>query len=305
MYNFMNSLIIDPLIPCSEGEPITPHQTTLLKLLDSYFRDIKVMKTEHSTRNYAFLTDNLLHLLIYAQQAIKQSLKIVETELPPGQDEPVLQDLDVRLPKVSAGLILLAQCVNTICVQFQDVPDAALNDIGYQSVVVGSRSPGFIESLIGTVILFRLPSSMFKLVLCFIEVLRLLDQFLPRIVFGKAVPSPNTNTTTSHNDTKGFAYLKRDLVRLAGTLCYNNSGMQNRVRECEGIPVIMNLCVIDERNPCESRFLNHLRLITNLMILIDLQEHSLFVLRNILHENPENQAVVDALKRVEDPLTRP
>ncbi|GJJ11219.1 hypothetical protein Clacol_005451 [Clathrus columnatus] len=227
-----------------KGEPITPHQTTFLKLLDSYLRDIKSIRNRPSSCNYAFLTDTLLYLSSYTQQAIKQFSTSEQ------------QGLDVRLPKVSAAVILLAQCVNTVCVPFQDVPDANLSETGFQSAVIGSRSPGFIESLI--------------------ETLRQLDRFLPRIVFGKAVPS-NTDAATNLIDTKGFAYLKRDLVRLVGTICYQRSDMQDRVRECEGIPVIMGLCVIDERNPY-------------------LQEHALFALRNILHQNPFNQAIVHEYK---------
>ena len=66
------------------------------------------------------------------------------------------------------------------------------------------------------------------------------------------VPSEESVVTSERsNDTKGFAYLKRDLVRLLGTLCYRRSDVQNRIRECGGIQVVLNLCVIDERNPCE------------------------------------------------------
>jgi len=39
----------------------------------------------------------------------------------------------------------------------------------------------------------------------------------------------------------------------------------------------MNMCVIDERNPF-------------------LREHAIFTLRNLLHGNKENQALVDEIK---------
>lgn len=52
-------------------------------------------------------------------------------------------------------------------------------------------------------------------------------------------------------DPKGFAYLKRDLVRLLGILAADRPAVQDRVRTCGGIPVVLNLCVIDDRNPCE------------------------------------------------------
>lgn len=53
------------------------------------------------------------------------------------------------------------------------------------------------------------------------------------------------------SDPKGFAYLKRDLVRLLGILSSDRPAVQDRVRACGGIPVVLNLCVVDDRNPCE------------------------------------------------------
>jgi ataxin-10 len=77
------------------------------------------------------------------------------------------------------------------------------------------------------------------------------DRFLPRIVFGKTVADPGKkNLINEYTDVKGFSYLKRDLVCLVGTICYERKDMQDMVRKCGGIEVVMNLCVIDERNPC-------------------------------------------------------
>jgi ataxin-10 len=41
-------------------------------------------------------------------------------------------------------------------------------------------------------------------------------------------------------------------VRLVGILCHHDKAVQDRVRECGGIEAVMNLCVVDERNPCED-----------------------------------------------------
>ena len=49
----------------------------------------------------------------------------------------------------------------------------------------------------------------------------------------------------------GFSYVKRDLVRLLGISCAGERAVQDRIRACGGIPVVMNLCVTDERNPCK------------------------------------------------------
>ena len=68
-------------------------------------------------------------------------------------------------------------------------------------------------------------------------------------MFGKVVSPGNTDTGAKDPRT-GFNYLKRDLVRLLGILSFESREVQDRVRECEGIPVVMNLCVPDDRNPC-------------------------------------------------------
>lgn len=82
-----------------------------------------------------------------------------------------------------------------------------------------------------------------------IDLLTLLDIFLPRINFGKPVHRPEG--PMAGDSTAGFSYLKRDLVRLLGVLCHGVKSVQDRAREAGGLPVVMNMCVIDERNPCQ------------------------------------------------------
>lgn len=60
------------------------------------------------------------------------------------------------------------------------------------------------------------------------------------------------STFTPDDPSTGFAYVKRDLVRLVGVLAYLDTSVQDRIRVCGGIYVILNLCVVDERNPCKS-----------------------------------------------------
>ncbi|KAF9531749.1 spinocerebellar ataxia type 10 protein domain-containing protein [Crepidotus variabilis] len=121
-----------------------------------------------------------------------------------------------------------------------------------------------------------------------IEVLSLLDVFLPRINFGKPVNRDGTPSAssplsgkpkevTSDPSSIGFSYLKRDLVRLLGVLCAGVKSVQDRTRDAGGLPVVMNLCVIDERNPF-------------------LREHAIFTLHNLLKDNSENQKFVDSVK---------
>ncbi len=98
------------------------------------------------------------------------------------------------------------------------------------------------------------------------DTLRAFDRFLPRITFGRVAPAPvpvpadgapqrmppDAGSGASRAaDPKGFAYLKRDLVRLLGILSSGRRTVQDRVRACGGLQVVLNLCVVDDRNPCE------------------------------------------------------
>lgn len=80
--------------------------------------------------------------------------------------------------------------------------------------------------------------------------LRQFDLFLPRINFGKPVNLDGSASLQRSQSVDGFAYLKRDLVRLLGVLCHGVRAVQDRTRVAGGLAVVMNLCVVDERNPC-------------------------------------------------------
>ncbi|KAF8269834.1 spinocerebellar ataxia type 10 protein domain-containing protein [Lactarius quietus] len=181
---------------------------------------------------------------------------------------------DLQLSGVCVALVLLSTSLSTILLSEREneggttaAPVLVSMTLPCVDAISGSRSStgsGFIESLL--------------------ETLGIFDAFLPRINFGKVKPShpqhPNggaTGVPAGSAGEVGFSYLKRDLVRLLGILCYNNKAVQDRVRVCGGIPVVLNLCVIDDRNPY-------------------LREHALFALRNLLQNNSENQAVVDTFR---------
>ena len=97
-----------------------------------------------------------------------------------------------------------------------------------------------------------------------------MDLFLPRIMLGKAswsTPRPDAPSASDQaiaTADKGFSYLKRDLVRLVGVLAYENRMAQDRIRAHNGITVIMNMCVADERNPCTSCLSNPMHNLSDL-----------------------------------------
>ncbi|KAJ7623465.1 spinocerebellar ataxia type 10 protein domain-containing protein [Roridomyces roridus] len=282
-YEIFSRIISVDLVPClftrlsMTDEIITPHQTTLLKLVDSYLQTAKlspIPATPQGTSVYTklqpMLAKTFFSLSTYAQNSIQDSLGISpstpKAKQPPadGTFEPP-SSLDVMLPKASEALVLVTQCIVTITLDSMDQPAGESSQDFFNEASAADQ--GLVESLVG--------------------LLRLLDLFLPRINFGKPVragggeavsPTPTVTQPSGATDgSTGFSYLKRDLVRLLGILCHGKKAVQNRARVCGGIEVVMNLCVVDERNPY-------------------LREHAIFTLHNLLEQNSENQAIVEAIK---------
>ncbi|XP_028288816.1 ataxin-10 isoform X2 [Parambassis ranga] len=71
---------------------------------------------------------------------------------------------------------------------------------------------------------------------------------------------------------------KAHLIRLIGNLCHGNANNQNKVREQEGIPLILDNCNIDSNNPFISQW-------------------AIFTIRNLLEHNTQNQQLVASLER--------
>ncbi|EKM81810.1 hypothetical protein AGABI1DRAFT_118880 [Agaricus bisporus var. burnettii JB137-S8] len=289
-------------------EIITPHQTTLLKIIDSYLQSnqsspqtsIKPETLHIHSSLTPMLTRAFFSLSRFAQDSIRHSLGLVITTVDDnhsGKSEPShvasegslspvfsstrtpgsqeaqdqsLQSLDVMLPKVCEALVLVTQCMVTIAIEAEEYVD--------QTGVLEEDSP---KANVRNYFMEARPSG-FGVIESLIELLRLLDKFLPRINFGKSVSPTGLSLeegamSNSPPDNRGFAYLKRDLVRLLGILCHEKRAVQDRIREAGGIEVVMNMCVIDERNPY-------------------LKEHAILTLRNLLKNNSENQEVVKSIQ---------
>jgi ataxin-10 len=197
----------------------------------------------------------------------------------------LLQEIDPLLPKVSEALVLVTQCIISLALDACENVEGRVGELGEDesgwidedeksdevtgmevrriiSEAMGKDGKGFVERLIG-------PSS--GIFVMFIrnnglpDLLQIMDVFMPRIRVeinssdnsnhAKQVPAQSPKNKPENDDVTepmaGFSYLKRDLVRLLGILCYTNKAVQDRVRICGGIKTILNLCVIDERSPCE------------------------------------------------------
>lgn len=271
---------------------MTQHQTILLKILDSYLQSTRTSATSNSASKVVDIYKNLRPLLAstffdlsdYTLQAIGRALRpsVVKSfaSNPPDlsgsvDNESVSStrllptELDAMLPKVCEALVLVTQCIVTITLGTDQHGNAERECQAHEA------ESDFRDFFIG----FR--SSGVGMVQSLIELLRQLDRFLPKIQFGKPVLLPGEEKlVNSTSGVTGFGYLKRDLVRLLGVLTHGSKVAQDDVRQQGGIEVILNLCVIDERNPY-------------------LREHAILALHSVLKNNPDNQALVHSIQPVE------
>ncbi|KAI6149761.1 spinocerebellar ataxia type 10 protein domain-containing protein [Pisolithus tinctorius] len=238
----------------ADGEVIVPHQTVLLKLLDSY------LQSSPSETLFSGMTPMLIacffELSMYSSGAIRNVVGSDQAEVA-HRDNGIRAAPDPILPKACEALVLVTQCVASIMLASE------------ATHLQGGIWPPFRESTSphGRVIAEHT-----------VELLQLLDIFLPKVNFGRPVAqSGRRQCPADVTDPTGFLYLKRDLVRLVGIICHGDRVTQDRIRQCNGIPVIMNMCVIDERNPY-------------------LREHAILTLHNLLEGNTDNQAVVHSIR---------
>lgn len=101
-----------------------------------------------------------------------------------------------------------------------------------------------------------------------------------KLAEGEKKKKPN-NIDPDKADTQNFSFgFKRDLIRIIGNMCYRNRVCQDQARELEAIPLLLDHCKVDTRNPY-------------------IREWSIMALRNVCEGNVENQAIVGDLKVLE------
>ncbi|WWC90768.1 uncharacterized protein L201_005705 [Kwoniella dendrophila CBS 6074] len=175
-----------------------------------------------------------------------------------GQDDP-------RLPKVFEGLILVCEGLSAIGLSVQSRRDAGENlreglNNGDEYMVKNMKSKDESQGVVK-------PS---------IDLLRSLDTFFPRI--NPRIQSTATITPISE-ELKPFSNLKRNIVQLLGVLTFEDTSVGDQVREHEGIQLILSMTEIDENNPY-------------------LREHALLCVRNLMLNNPSNQAIIQQMNPV-------
>ncbi|ODQ49922.1 hypothetical protein SAICODRAFT_28070 [Saitoella complicata NRRL Y-17804] len=94
-----------------------------------------------------------------------------------------------------------------------------------------------------------------------------------------SVSSSPYDPTAEADSMKAFAFVKRDAVKLLGTLCYRSQSVQDEIRRLHGVELILSQCNVDDDNPY-------------------LREHAVFCVRNLLEDNADNQALVAEMEAI-------
>ncbi|XP_041111212.1 ataxin-10 isoform X3 [Polyodon spathula] len=94
----------------------------------------------------------------------------------------------------------------------------------------------------------------------------------------KNIFTPTHNFSEMETVSHPAVGFKARLIRLTGNLCHNNKENQNKVRELDGIALILDNCSLDGNNP----FIN---------------QWVVFAIRNVLEQNKQNQEILMAMER--------
>jgi hypothetical protein len=169
-----------------DDEPVSPNQTTLLKLLDSFLHAVPAPFRDRGDYRQilpGFLASAFLFQAEYAQRAIQQFIG----ESPPDQDAPcdvrattrtaaqmTNCPLDGRLPGVWAALVLLSTSLSSILLAEQEHDGGASTEpeivMSSHDAIAASRSrasAGFIEELLGMMVPWCAPRPLHRQSICF------------------------------------------------------------------------------------------------------------------------------------------
>jgi ataxin-10 len=219
--SFINSGLQASLIntlnpPTTSSEPITPGQTSLLKIIDSHLSD-----SHPNTAENHFLLPLFHRLQVYANGSFASGID------------------DARLPKVLEALVLVLEGLGSIGLACQGRRDRH-EPAGEEEVIVAEMQAegGIVGPLVGEY------SILTKLIL---ELLKALNAFMPRLR-----PSPANPVSNDAPTERSLGGIKVSLIRLLGVLSYENTNVGDQVRSHGGIELVLSMTEVDELNPCMS-----------------------------------------------------
>jgi ataxin-10 len=135
----------------SADEVIAPHQTTLLKLLDSY------LQSSHPSSVLVgmcpMLTACFFELSTFSQEAVSKAIgkgSMEDADGPSGDCPP--ETLDLLLPKACEALVLVTQCIVSIMLTSERLSTSGISENDLRPLfrdALSSRGNGIAVSTIG------------------------------------------------------------------------------------------------------------------------------------------------------------
>ncbi|KAF9432464.1 hypothetical protein BGZ76_010783 [Entomortierella beljakovae] len=279
-----------------EKKYLSSEQVVLLKMIDSkiYSHHERQQKLRNEVGYSPLNAKPAVSLeIVRSLTEIFSWVSALTIEIFKTLDQPGVGKHNVEnLANLSTGLMMLLGCFSHLSL--------------YDDGVVGHEADEDTENIQGPPELVTIPD-WFKaqhremvsgnLVESSIELLRQADKSLARVT--KPVASSTTtsssttpsmsansestllsNTSTQQGQQSFFTGLKRDIVKLVGNLAYHSRHVQDLIRQCNGLIVMLSQCNIDDANPY-------------------LREYAILAMKNILEGNPENQALIEELQPIE------
>ncbi|KAG0245158.1 spinocerebellar ataxia type 10 protein domain-containing protein [Mortierella sp. GBAus27b] len=293
-----------------EWSQLSAEQVILLKMIDSLIyshhqQQQQLHKEQHQHEGVPFdemespvSRDTVAYLTKIFANVSTLTIEIFKTLDQPGIGQHGVEDL----ANLSTGLMQLLGCFAHLSLYEDGHVSSAqtldgTSDKGFDSPGVLLQVPEWFKTQHATMVEGGLVENA-------IELLRQSDTSLARVTKPVAptttspsgsAAAPSTaarsmsanaestllsNTSTTQGQQAFFAGLKRDIVRLVGNLAYHSRDVQDRIRNCNGLVVMLSQCNIDDANPF-------------------LREYGILAMRNILEENLENQSLIAELQPIE------
>ncbi|KAG0049655.1 hypothetical protein BGZ83_005516 [Gryganskiella cystojenkinii] len=277
---------------------IVSEQVTLLKLIDSriFTHHRRHQDLSQSSESFArdqpgpaISLDTVRFLTKIFADISELTIGILQTLDKPGVGQHGVEELS----NLSEAVTLLLGCFSHLSLYEDGQIEQTSLDANHGDHAEGIEGPG---KLITTPEWFKaqhLAMVQGNLVENAIELLRQADVSLVRVTKpatakpeasdGMTANSDSTllsNTSTEKGSQSFFSGLKRDIVRVVGNLSYCSRNVQDRIRGCNGLIVMLSQCNIDDANPY-------------------LREYAILAMKNILAGNAENQALIEELQPIE------
>ncbi|GJJ71574.1 ataxin-10 [Entomortierella parvispora] len=273
---------------------ICPEQVILLKFIDSrvYTHHQQQQDSDVDQHEPAVSLETVGFLTEVFGNVSKLTIQVLQTLDLPGVGQHSVEDLS----NLSAAVTLLLGCFSHLCLyddgQIDGASAVGTNDDNHGDVD-GAEKPGRLLPVPDWFKAQHMAIVKGELVENAIELLRQADKSLARVTKpATSQPTSNngvgansdstllSNTSTLEGQQSFFVGLKRDIVRVVGNLAYCSRHVQDRIRACNGLIVMLSQCNIDDANPY-------------------LREYAILAMKNILTGNAENQALIEELQPIE------